>query len=144
MICLVLFFPVIKIKKVQIQTFWFAPLIGSILLLSMFAIVLTLHSYDISKYIFDLLNNNNLILTYGTPGFVIANLINNIPMSVLYVDIIENFEVVYKEAIFTSVISSNISAFFTPIKALAGMMWMGILKKNNVRFHLVNFAYMES
>lgn len=34
MICLVLFFPVIKIKKIQIQTFWFAPLIGSILLLS--------------------------------------------------------------------------------------------------------------
>ena len=110
------------------------------LLLSMFVIVLTLHSYDISKYIFDLLNSNNLILTYGTSGFVIANLINNIPMSVLYVDIIENFEVVSKEAIFASIISSNISAFFTPIGALAGMMWMGILKKNNVPFSFGKFC----
>lgn len=71
---------------------------------------------------------------------MIANLINNIPMSVLYVDKIENFEVISKEAIFASVISSNISAFFTLIRALAGMMWMDILKKNNVPFSFGKFC----
>lgn len=71
---------------------------------------------------------------------MIANLLNNIPMSVLYVDIIENFEVVSKEAIFVGIISLNISIFFTPIGALAGMMWMGILKKNSVPFSFGKFC----
>ena len=111
------------------------------LLLSMFVIVLTLHSYDITTYFYDVLNTNQPILSYGLSSFVVANLINNIPMSVLYVDIIENFSEISRQAIFASIISSNIAAFFTPIGALAGMMWMGILKKNDIPFSFGKFTF---
>lgn len=81
------------------------------LLLSMFVIVLTLHSYKITTGLYNILNTNLPILSYGLSAFVFANLINNIPMSVLYVDIIENFAEVSQPAIFASIISSNIAAF---------------------------------
>lgn len=62
-------------------------------------------------------------------------------MSVLFVDIISNFATLAShEAIYASIIGSNIAAFFTPIGALAGMMWMGILKQNRVKFTFLKFT----
>ena len=110
------------------------------LLLSMFVIVLTLHSYDITKHLYEFLNVKETILSYGLSSLISANLINNIPMSVLYVDIIQNFSSISKEAIFATVISSNLAAFLTPMGALAGMMWMGILKKNGIKFSFGKFS----
>lgn len=110
------------------------------LLLSMFVIVLTLHSYDVTTEIFNLLNTSQPILTYGLSSFIVANLTNNIPMSILYVDIIANYETISYQAIFASIISSNIAAYFTPIGALAGMMWMSILKKNDVKLSFLKFS----
>ena len=114
------------------------------LLLSMFVIVLTLHQYDITTYIFNLLNTSQPILTFGLSSFVFANLTNNIPMSILYVDIIKNFTNISPQAIYSSIISSNIAAYFTPIGALAGIMWMSILRKNDVEFSFLKFSIYGS
>ena len=111
------------------------------LLLSMFVIVLSLHVYKISEHIYDFLNTSQPILSFGLSSFLSANFINNIPMSVLFVDIISNFTTLAShEAIYASIIGSNIAAFFTPIGALAGMMWMGILKQNGVKFTFLKFT----
>lgn len=114
------------------------------LLLSMFVIVLTLHQYDITTYIFNLLNTSQPILTFGLSSFIFANLTNNIPMSILYVDIIKNFTNISPQAIYSSIISSNIAAYFTPIGALAGIMWMSILRKNDVEFSFLKFSIYGS
>ncbi len=114
------------------------------LLLSMFVIVLTLHQYDITTYIFNLLNTSQPILTFGLSSFVFANLTNNIPMSILYVDIVKNFTNISPQAIYSSIISSNIAAYFTPIGALAGIMWMSILRKNDVEFSFLKFSIYGS
>lgn len=110
------------------------------LLISMFIIVLTLHKYEITKYMFDFLNHNELVFSYGFSSFLVANLVNNIPMSMLYVDILKYFEQLPNTPIFATIIGSNVSAFFTPIGALAGIMWMGILKRNNISFSFIKFS----
>ena len=46
-----------------------------------------------------------------------------------------------KAAIFASIIGSNVGAFLTPIGALAGMMWMGLLKNHEVKFSFLKFAF---
>lgn len=114
------------------------------LLLSMFVIVLTLHSYQITNYLANILNTSQPILSYGLSGFFVANLTNNIPMSILYVDIISSGQSISYQAIYASIISSNIAAYFTPIGALAGMMWMGILRKNGVSFSFSKFTLYGS
>ena len=54
-------------------------------------------------------------------------------MSVLFSDVIAFSDSSSKlGAIYASIIGSNLGAFFTPIGALAGVMWMQILKKKNL------------
>lgn len=103
--------------------------------LSMFVIVLSLKDKGIIEEIGKLLNNKLEILTYGLSSFLSCSLINNIPMSVLFSEISStNIE------IYASIIGSNIGAFLTPIGALAGIMWLSILKKHAVKFNFLSFV----
>ena len=101
----------------------------------MFIIVLSLNENGYTKIIGDFLNNFNPIYAYGVSGAVFANLINNIPMSVLYSNIITNSV----PSVYASIIASNIAAFITPIGALAGIMWMSLLKTYNINFTFKKF-----
>ena len=42
-------------------------------------------------------------------------------------------------AIYASVIASNVAAFFTPIGALAGLWWMNLLKKPDIKRNYLTF-----
>ena len=42
-------------------------------------------------------------------------------------------------AVFATIIGSNIGALFTPIGALAGIMWSNILNKHGVKFGYLSF-----
>ena len=44
-----------------------------------------------------------------------------------------------EEKLFGSIIASNIGAYFTPLGALAGIMWMSILKKSGLKFGFKEF-----
>jgi arsenical pump membrane protein len=46
----------------------------------------------------------------------------------------------FAQAIFASVIGSNIGAFLTPIGALAGIMFSSLLKKYEVKFSFLDFV----
>lgn len=109
--------------------------------LSMFVMVLSLTSVNIPEIINNILNKDNLILEYGFISFISANLLNNIPMSVFFSNCLANASssLYYSKAIYATIISSNIGAFLTPIGALAGIMWMSILKRNKVNFTFGRF-----
>ena len=46
---------------------------------------------------------------------------------------------VYQNNIYTVIAASNIGAFLTPIGALAGIMWLSLLKKQKLKFSFVSF-----
>ena len=102
--------------------------------ISMFFIVLALENQGITDNLKDLLNKTNTIFSYGTTSYLSCSLINNIPMSVLYSSITTN-----TGSIYASIIGSNIGAFLTPIGALAGIMWLSILKKHEIKFSFLDF-----
>ena len=110
-------------------------------ILSMFILVLSLKENNVISYLqnfLDLLSINKIAegFTYTISSTIFDNIINNIPMSILYSSILENKS---ELAIFSTIIGSNIGAYLTPIGALAGIMWMSILKKYDLNFNFLSF-----
>jgi len=104
--------------------------------LSMFVIVLAINESGVSSHILKGLQSTNQVFSYGLSGLVTANLINNIPRAVFYSTLLDGAEV---NAIYASVIVSNVAAFFTPIGALAGLRWMNLLKKQDIKRNYLTF-----
>lgn len=102
--------------------------------ISMFIIVLALESNGITSNLKNALTSTNTIFSYGTTSYLACSLINNIPMSVLYSSITCDLASTY-----SSIIGSNIGAFLTPVGALAGIMWLSILKKHEIKFNFLDF-----
>lgn len=114
-----------------------------VFVLSMFVIILTLNHYYIFKNIGNFLNNfiNNkyqAILVYGVSSSISCNILNNIPMTLAFSNIIPHCSYL-NASIYATIIGSNLGAFITPIGALAGIMWMNILKRQNVEFNFLSF-----
>lgn len=103
--------------------------------LSMFIIVLALNGEGITSKLSNLLNSIDQVFSFGIGGALFANLINNIPMSVFFA----NMSMTSTASIYASIIASNIAAFITPVGALAGIMWMGLLKTYEVNFSFKKF-----
>ncbi len=110
--------------------------------LSMFTIVLSLKSYGLTARIAELLTDAPNILAYGVLSFLVANLLNNIPMSVLFSSILESGagSASYLRGVYASVIGSNIGAYLTPLGALAGIMWSSQLSAAGIRFSFRDFV----
>ena len=109
--------------------------------LSMFLLVLSLKENGIVAYlqqVLDAISANPWAegYAYALSSTLFDNLINNIPMSILYSSILEGKS---ELAIYATIIGSNIGAYLTPIGALAGIMWMSILKKYEVDFSFLSF-----
>lgn len=104
--------------------------------ISMFTLVLMLEEYSITEELVKLLGDKNYILKYGVSSTLTCNIVNNLPMSVLFAKIIPNGNL---QAIYSTIIGSNIGAFLSPIGALAGIMWLSILKKYNVNYNFMKF-----
>ena len=109
-------------------------------ILSMFVIILAINDSGVTKMICDSLGHGGNVFAYGISSAFSANVINNIPMSVLYSSILENLTGIEQiRALFAVIIGSNIGALLTPIGALAGIMWSSILKTQGVRFGYRDF-----
>jgi arsenical pump membrane protein len=109
--------------------------------LSMFLIVLALHEQGVTTILANFLGDKMSIFTYGFSSLFVSNLINNIPMTVLYQQIINAGSTsIVPESIYASIVASNIGAFITPIGSLAGLMWMSLLKTYNVKFSFLRFT----
>ena len=89
----------------------------------------------------NLLQGGNAVWKYGISSFLTCNVVNNIPMSVLFAAIIEPLNgAVRTQALYAAVAGSNLGAFLTPIGALAGIMWMGLLKNHDVKLSFGKFV----
>lgn len=107
--------------------------------LSMFVLIAGLEQKGVTAAIGGFLGTDFAALKYGVSSFFAANLINNIPMSVLFSSIISSVEGAGIEAVFATVIGSNLGAYFTPIGALAGIMWTKILNTHGLKFGYTGF-----
>lgn len=110
--------------------------------LSMFVLVLALDKYGVTDLIREFLSGGGTAIRYGLASFLSANVLNNIPMSVLFSPVVSGIAdaAVRSDALYATVIGSNLGAFFTPIGALAGIMWTSMLKKYGVRLSFPQFV----
>ncbi|MBO4856417.1 MAG: hypothetical protein J5511_03500 [Bacilli bacterium] len=102
--------------------------------LSMFVVVVALNYQGISEKIMELLSHTNTIWTYGFSSFFVSNLINNIPMSILYSNMCSN-----NMAVYASIVGSNIGAFLTPTGALAGIMFTNLVNSHETKYSFLDF-----
>ncbi len=109
--------------------------------LSMFTIILSLQSVGVTEAISNVLGSDNVVLKYGVLSFLSANVINNIPMSVFFCPVIAPLTgTTQMQAIYATIVGSNLGACLTPIGALAGIMWSSMLKEHQVKFSYFDFV----
>jgi arsenical pump membrane protein len=112
----------------------------------MFVLVLALNKYGWTASLGALLSRpttvGGTVASFGVSSFLAANLVNNIPMSVLYSSVVSGMTggTLTTAALYASVIGSNLGAFFTPTGALAGIMWTGQLHDHGVPFSFTRFV----
>ncbi len=127
----------IELKRTIMRSPW--QLIPFVL--SMFTLILALKNCGVTKELSILFGKRNFVFKYGILSFISANIINNIPMSVLFCPIMESLSgELLSGAIYATIIGSNIGAYLTPIGALAGIMWTGMLKKHDVKLSYLKFV----
>lgn len=107
-------------------------------LLSMFTIVFAVTKSGVLDILINVFESTDSNFVYGVTSFFACNLLNNIPMSVLFTEILE-LSHANTNNIYTVIAASNIGAFLTPIGALAGIMWLSLLKKQKLKFSFVSF-----
>ena len=108
--------------------------------LSMFIMTIVLSEKGVTSAIGGFLGSHYAALKYGLGSFLTANVVNNIPMSVLFCSILQSCDPAsLHDAVYATVIGSNIGAFLTPIGALAGIMWSGILNEHGLHFGYRDF-----
>ena len=70
---------------------------------------------------------------FGILSTLAANILNNIPMSVAFVPILqETSNPPSIGSVYAAVVGANLGANLTPLGALAGLMWLGILKQQKI------------
>ena len=116
------------------------PWILAPFVLSMFAIVFALEENGLVTILGNLLNNLPTQWSYGLFSFFLGNLINNIPMSVLMSSVLATIPTSSFIASLATIISSNLTTLLTPLGSLAGIMWLQILKENNINFKFIDFV----
>ncbi|VVB62308.1 Arsenical pump membrane protein [uncultured archaeon] len=116
-------------------------------ILSLFIMVEALRIYGITKEIGIFFNNlcgastTATTFVYGISSAFVANVLNNIPMTVAYVPITAGAsQTNLLPAVLATTIGSNLGANITPIGALAGIMWMSILRDKEVKLGFKEFV----
>ena len=98
---------------------------------------------DIGLFFRNVCGDSSTLCTfvYGISSAFSANFLNNIPMTVAYVPISGAVAQAHLlPAVLATTIGSNLGANITPIGALAGIMWMSILREKEVRISFKEFV----
>lgn len=128
-------------NKLMIASFKRLPWILAPFVLSMFIIVFALKDGGALEVISNFLNIFSPEWGYGIFSFLLGNLINNIPMSVLMSSVLETIPASNLFiASLATIISSNLTTILTPLGSLAGIMWLEILKDNEINFKFIDFV----
>ena len=116
-----------------------APFDVAPFVLSMFVLVMALSAVGVTDALSRALLGEGEILRVGVASFLSANLVNNIPMSVLFSSVVSEGGVASLPALYAAVVGSNVGAFFTPMGALAGIMWLTLLRQHGVKLSFGKF-----
>ncbi len=113
-------------------------------LLSMSVFIVTLNNAGLIQEFAKFLEGQHMMVT-GSLSFVLGNLLNNIPMTMMFTTTLSNMEGLvgtgqFYPYAYATVASSNICALLTPIGSLAGIMFMKILKENDVKYSFGKFV----
>lgn len=145
-----LFLIIYQITKLQAYPSYFLNSVRNMpwnlvpFILSMFMMVIGLNKYGLTKNLFEILNYVPTYVGYGIGSFFTSNMINNIPMSVLFVDVISHATYIYpnqlQSLVYSAIIGSNIGAYLTPLGSLAGIMWLRMLKKEDIDMSFKKFV----
>ncbi|KAH0793047.1 anion permease arsB family [Histomonas meleagridis] len=80
------------------------------------------------------------VAIFGVLSTFAANILNNIPMSVAFVPILqETKNPPSLGSVYATVVGANLGANLTPLGALAGLMWLGILKQEKINIGFKEF-----
>ncbi len=106
--------------------------------ISMYIIVLGLAKNGWTNTISTILISGKNIdgVSIGFVSAISSNLLNNIPMSILFESIVSGKGIA---SVYGAIIGSNIGAYITPVGALAGIMWNNILSNYGVKFSFAKF-----
>ena len=115
-------------------------------LVSMFIIISSLNETPLLSSVSSLIEstNNPTLETYiyGISSALAANLVNNVPMSLLYGDILNYSSIIDLNSVYATILSSNLCALITPCGALSSLMFIRICKENNEKTsYLTYFKY---
>ncbi|MDH7593648.1 MAG: ArsB/NhaD family transporter [Methanomicrobiales archaeon] len=114
--------------------------------LSLLVMVEALKVYEITRAVGDVfaaISGGSIIVNtfiYGFSSALSANVLNNIPMTIAFVPVMESLH--GREllaAAFATTIGSNLGANLTPLGSLAGIMWMSILSAKECRISFTAF-----
>ena len=106
-------------------------------IIGMFVIVLALSNSGTTEALSKVISGDKTVFSFGFLSLIAANILNNIPMSVLFSEILALS--CTKAQIYAVIIGSNIGAFITPVGALAGIMWSNLLRQNKVHISVARF-----
>lgn len=125
-------------KPVKTLPYEFIPF-----LISMFIIISSLNQTDLLLQIGNLLNSIESIeaevFAYGLTSAISANLVNNVPMSLLYANILNANALTTVDNVYATILASNLCALITPCGALSSLMFMRICKENEVKISYLDY-----
>jgi arsenical pump membrane protein len=114
-----------------------------------FILVAGLGRYGVMSWLSDIISKisptlASSIAAHGILGFILANIINNQPMTILLSSMlnIESFQMppaAFMGGAYAVIIASNLGANLTLIGALAGLMWKKILQNKNLEISYASF-----
>ena len=126
------------LKPVKTLPYEFIPF-----LISMFIIISSLNQTDLLLQIGNLLNSIESIeaevFAYGLTSAISANLVNNVPMSLLYANILNTNALTTVDNVYAAILASNLCALITPCGALSSLMFMRICKENEVKISYLDY-----
>ena len=109
-------------------------------LISMVIIISALNKSGATDKIRVFFSEYNSVFSYGLSSFLAGNLLNNIPMSILYSSILQMNELyITKNIVYSVIASSNLCALFTPLGSLAGMMFLNLVNNQGIKFNFISF-----
>lgn len=125
-------------KPVKTLPYEFIPF-----LISMFIIISSLNQTDLLLQIGNLLNSIESVeaevFAYGLTSAISANLVNNVPMSLLYANILNANALTTVDNVYAAILASNLCALITPCGALSSLMFMRICKENEVKISYLDY-----
>lgn len=145
--CIGLFITVIIMRavrrqrpKIVFKTLKRAPFEMIPLVLGMAVIALTLGKNGVTDLVCNALGEEYIILKYGVVSTLAANVFNNIPMSMIFAEIVGGLGGLnLQKAVYSSIIGSNLGAYLTPLGALAGLMFTTVLSRHGIKLSFKDF-----